>query len=150
MRYITPEHCIASRLGGRPAPKWAAAFIVCRDYPGSQQALATFENVRPVRYRLLCNMTHTEFEPLVFEADVAGRTIVIVTRVVWGGPQMAILVEELERRPLVHATTYFANVCQPIRPAMTHLPRLDMGSRSQGEQAPFSCKTGIDFYIARR
>ena len=95
MRYITPEHCIDNRLAGRSAPDWSAAFLVCRDYPSSQQVLATFENVRPVRYRMLYNMTHSEFEPMVFEADIAGRTVVIVTRMVWGGPQMAILVEEL-------------------------------------------------------
>lgn len=95
MRYIIPEVCIKNRLKDRPAPQWAAAFLVFRDYPGSQQVLRAFENVRPVRYRMLYNMTHPEFEPFVFEADIAGQTIVIVTRVVWGGPQTAILVEEL-------------------------------------------------------
>ncbi|MDY7011876.1 MAG: hypothetical protein SVV80_14185 [Planctomycetota bacterium] len=43
----------------------------------------------------LCARYYPEFEPFVFEADIAGQTIVIVTRVVWGGPQTAILVEEL-------------------------------------------------------
>ncbi len=95
MRYITPEVCIENRLKDRPAPKWVAAFLVHRDYPSSQQVLRAFENVRPVRYRMLYNMTHPEFEPCVFEADIGGQTIVIVTRVVWGGPQTAILVEEL-------------------------------------------------------
>ena len=95
MRYITPEFCVENRLNGREAPNWAAAFLVYRDYPSSQQVLRAFENVRPVRYRMLYNMTHNEFEPLVFEADIAGQTIVIVTRAVWGGPQTAILVEEL-------------------------------------------------------
>ena len=116
MRYITPEHCITSRLAGRPAPNWAATFLVCRDYPGSQQALATFENVRPVRYRLLYNMTHAEFEPLVFEADVAGRTIAIVTRVVWGGPQMAILVEELAALSVKFLLSY--GIAGSIDPAL--------------------------------
>ena len=95
MPYIIPEACIKYRLKDRPAPKWSAAFLVHRDYPSSQQVLQAFENVRPVQYRMLYNTTHPEFEPSVFEADVAGQTIVIVTRVVWGGPQTAILVEEL-------------------------------------------------------
>ena len=95
MRYITPEHCIENRLNGRQTPNWAAALLVCRGYPSSQKVLQAFDDVRPVRYRMLCNMTHPEFEPFVFETDIAGRTVAILTRVIWGGPQTAILVEEL-------------------------------------------------------
>jgi uridine phosphorylase len=95
MRYITPEHCIRSRLGDRPVPHWPAALLVFRDYPHSQRVLQAFDNVRPIPYRLFYYITGQEFEPLAFEADIAGRTIVIVTRCVWGGPQTAILVEEL-------------------------------------------------------
>jgi uridine phosphorylase len=95
MRYITPEHCIRRRLGGRPAPSWPAALLVFRDYTHSQQVLEAFDNVRPIPYRLLYYLTGQEFEPIAFEADIAGRTIVVVTRCIWGGPQTAILVEEL-------------------------------------------------------
>ena len=95
MRYITPEHCIKNRLGERPAPSWPAALLVFRDHPNSQKVLQALDNVRPVQYRMLYNLTDPEFEPFVFEADIGGHTIVIVTRCVWGGPQAAILVEEL-------------------------------------------------------
>ncbi len=95
MRYITPDHCIASRLEGRPAPSWPVALLVFRDHPASQKVLKAFPHVRPVRYRLLYNMTSPDFEPFVFEADTSEGTIVVVTRCVWGGPQVAILVEEL-------------------------------------------------------
>lgn len=95
MRYITPDHCVGRRLEDRPAPKWAAGVLVFRGHPHSRQVLEAFDNVRPVRYPLLYNLTSSDFEPFVFEADVVGRTIVIVTRCVWGGPQAAILVEEL-------------------------------------------------------
>ena len=95
MRYITPEHCIRSRLKGRTAPSWAAGVLVFRDHPHSQEALKPFDRVRPVRYRMLYNLTDEAFEPLVFETEVAGQTIAIVTRCVWGGPQTAIVVEEL-------------------------------------------------------
>jgi uridine phosphorylase len=40
-------------------------------------------------------MTSADFEPFVFEADVGGNSVVLVTCCVWGGPQTAILVEEL-------------------------------------------------------
>jgi len=95
MRYITPEQCITSRLDGRKPPRWTAALLVFRDRAASQKVLAGFDNVRPVEYRLLYNLSGQGAEPFVYEADVAGRTIVIVTCCVWGGPQAAILVEEL-------------------------------------------------------
>ena len=95
MRYITPEHCIQSRLGERPAPSWNAALLIFRDSLSSKVAWEIFAPVTPVRYRLLYNMTSADGEPCVFEADVGGNLIVIVTGCVWGGPQTAILVEEL-------------------------------------------------------
>ncbi len=95
MRYITPEHCIRSRLGDRPAPKWPVALLVFRDQTGSQAVLDAFDPIRPVGYRLLYNLTGPSSEPLVFEADVGGQRIALVTRCVWGGPQTAIVVEEL-------------------------------------------------------
>jgi uridine phosphorylase len=44
---------------------------------------------------MIYNLTSSDFEPFVFEADVGARRIVVVTRCVWGGPQAAILIEEL-------------------------------------------------------
>ena len=95
MRYITPDHCIASRLEGRSAPSWPVALLVFRDHPASQKVLKAFGDVRAVGYRLLYNMTSPDFEPFVFEADTPEGTVVVVTRCVWGGPQVSILVEEL-------------------------------------------------------
>ena len=95
MRYITPEHCVKNRLGERAAPEWAAALLVFRDHPHSKAVLDAFGPVKPVQRRLLYNLTSEDHEPFVFEATVAGKTVVIVTRCVWGGPQCAILVEEL-------------------------------------------------------
>jgi len=68
---------------------------VFRDHPASQKVLEAFSHVRPVDYRLLYNMTGPDFEPFVFEAETPEGTIVVVTRCVWGGPQVSILVEEL-------------------------------------------------------
>ena len=78
-----------------PAPAWKAALLVFRDFPSSQVALGLFAPVEAVRYRVLYNMTSADFEPFVFEAEVGGNSIALVTRCVWGGPQTAILVEEL-------------------------------------------------------
>jgi len=95
MRYITPEKCIQSRLDGRSPPAWESALLVFRDFPSSKVVLDAFAPVTPIRYRMLYNITSAEFEPFVFEAEAGGRSIAIVTRCVWGGPQTAILVEEL-------------------------------------------------------
>ena len=95
MRYIAPDKCIQSRLGERSPPAWECALLVFRDFPSSKVALDLFAPVAPVRYRMLYNITSADFEPFVFEAEAGGRSIAIVTRCVWGGPQAAILVEEL-------------------------------------------------------
>lgn len=95
MRYITPEQCIKSRLGDRPAPAWKAALLIFRDFQTSKVALDILAPVSPVRYRMLYNMTSEDFDPFVYDASVDGIPIGIVTRCVWGGPQTAILVEEL-------------------------------------------------------
>lgn len=94
-RYISPEQCIRIRLGERSAPDWRAALVVFRDYASSKPVLDVFAPVTPVRHRLVYNMTSPDFEPWVFAAEVLGMPIALVTRCVWGGPQTAILVEEL-------------------------------------------------------
>lgn len=70
-------------------------YLIFRDYASSKLALDLFAPVTPLRHRLIYNMTSPDFEPWVFAAEVAGKPITLVTRCVWGGPQTAILVEEL-------------------------------------------------------
>ncbi|MBN1344906.1 MAG: hypothetical protein JXQ73_19585 [Phycisphaerae bacterium] len=141
MRYITPEHCIKTRLGDRPPPCWAAGLMVFRDHPHSQQVLEAFAPVRPVQYPLLYNLTNPNVEPFVFEADLAGQTIVIITRCVWGGPQAAILTEELAHLGVPFILGYgVAGSIDPDLPqgrlivAESALP-LDGTSRAYGAQA---------------
>lgn len=95
MCYITPEHCVRTRLADRPPPDWSAGLLVFLGPGGSQLLLEAFDGLRPVMYPVLYNLTGPSLEPTVFEIDVADKTVVIVTRCVWGGPQAAILVEEL-------------------------------------------------------
>ncbi len=95
MRYITPEHCIQNRLGTRSAPSWDAGLLVFRDRAHSQELLDEFDAVEPIQHRLLYNTPDDPVEPTACAADVRGKKIGIVTRCVWGGPQAAILVEEL-------------------------------------------------------
>lgn len=96
MRYITPEACIRYRLGELPTPRWPAALMVFRDKAGSTKVLEAMRNVRPVPHKLLYNSCGPELsDGCVFRADLNGSEILVLTRCVWGGPQAAILVEEL-------------------------------------------------------
>jgi len=95
MRYITPEHCLRKRLGDRPAPDWAAALLVFRDHPSSLKVVEAFDGARPVTAKLLYNISDPPHGPFVHQAEIGGRKVVIVPWCVWGGPQTAILVEEL-------------------------------------------------------
>jgi len=91
-RYITPEALIRARLGDGPAPRWAAAVVCFRDAKCSAM-LADVLGARPADRRLLYGKDPAAGE--VLEAEVAGRRIVVVKRCIWGGPQAAILTEEL-------------------------------------------------------
>jgi uridine phosphorylase len=94
-RYLDPDYCIGVRLGDRPRPRWPAALLLFRDHPTSHRLLGLFGGVRPVDYRLFYDLGNEGQQPTIFEADVAGRPVAIGTSCVWGGPQTAILVEEL-------------------------------------------------------
>ena len=96
MRYITPEACVRYRLGGLPTPAWPVALMVFRDKKGSAKVLEAMHNVRPVPHGMLYNSCGPELpDGCVFQAEVDGKDILLLTRCVWGGPQTAILVEEL-------------------------------------------------------
>ena len=95
-RYITPDVCIRDRLRNQQIPVWPAALMVFRDKPGSAKVLDALVNVRPVSHGMLYNSCGPDLtDGCVFTADLDGREILVLTRCVWGGPQTAILVEEL-------------------------------------------------------
>ncbi|GIP31236.1 hypothetical protein [Paenibacillus sp. J2TS4] len=93
-RYITPEQVMKNRFNHFPRPRWKTAVLCFRDYRGSQVLVQGFK-AAPVGYKVLYGMEEHEGSPFVYEAAVAGEPIGIVTRCQWGGPQAAILVEEL-------------------------------------------------------
>ncbi|MFP4380253.1 MAG: hypothetical protein ACLFUS_07105 [Candidatus Sumerlaeia bacterium] len=95
MPYLNPQNLIQKRLGDREQPHYGAAILVFRDHAHSMLLLKKLKRVRPIQYRLIYNLSNPHFEPLVYEAEIEGHNIIIVTRCVWGGPQTAILVEEL-------------------------------------------------------
>lgn len=94
MRYISPNEHLKVRLGDGPFPKWDAAVLCFRSVKGSRD-IVDLLHAKPFGAKLLYGMDESSDLPFVYEADVNGRAVGIVTRCLWGGPQAAILVEEL-------------------------------------------------------
>lgn len=93
-RYITPEALMRIRFGDRVRPRWDVGILCFRGEIGCE-ALARALGARPVVDRTFYGLLESREAGDVHEAVVGGRRIVLVFRCVWGGPQTAILVEEM-------------------------------------------------------
>ncbi len=107
MRYIEPGAVIRNRLSDELIPKWEAAVLCFRDYKGSQELVRVFK-AKPVGYKVFFGMQESEECPYVYEAAIGGKSVGIVTRCNWGGPQAAILIEELAHIGIKYAVGYGA------------------------------------------
>lgn len=84
-----------NRFENNPKPDWKIAILCFRDYIGCEVIINSF-NATPVRgYKVFYGIDSHESKRQVFEAEISGQKIGIITRLSWGGPQAAILVEEL-------------------------------------------------------
>jgi len=84
-----------NRFTNNPKPDWKIAILCFRDYIGCEILTSTF-NATPIKgYKVFYGIDSNETERQVFEADISGHKVGIITRLSWGGPQAAILVEEL-------------------------------------------------------
>jgi uridine phosphorylase len=93
-RYITPEALLSLRYGDRERPQWDVAVLCFRGVAGSGPLIAKL-NARPLGIRALYALEESGDRPFVYEARLGATRIAIVTQCLWGGPQTAILVEEL-------------------------------------------------------
>ena len=93
-RYITPETLMRLRFGNQDWPRWDVGILCFRGRSGSE-ALAGALGARPAGRKTLYGLEETPELPQVYEAERGGHRIVLVSRCLWGGPQTAILVEEL-------------------------------------------------------
>jgi uridine phosphorylase len=94
VRYITPETILKLRFGEPPWPSWDIA-VLCFRGDGGGAALIDKLGARPVGHRTLYALEETAERPFVYEVTLGARRILLVQRCLWGGPQAAILVEEL-------------------------------------------------------
>ncbi len=94
MPYITPQFVAEKRFLDAEKPKWRTAVIFFRDAKGSAD-LAAHLSGEPLARKILWGMDPGDAIPFVYETMINGQPVGIVTRANWGGPQAAILVEEL-------------------------------------------------------
>ena len=95
MRYIDPKTITSNRFDrNRPGPEWDSAIICFRDRTGSDILVDAF-GAKPFGSKVFWGMEESSEYPFVYECEYASKSIGIVTRCIWGGPQAAILVEEL-------------------------------------------------------
>ena len=93
-RYITPEVLLDIRFAERERPRWDVAVLCFRGAAGSDPLIRALD-ARPVGVRTLYALEESADRPFVHEARRGDTRIAIVTQCLWGGPQTAILVEEL-------------------------------------------------------
>lgn len=94
MQYITPDSQIKRRLGENPFPSWDAAVISFRSQAASKDLLRMLD-AKPIETKLLYGIDNAPDTPFAYTASIGNKTVGIVTHCVWGGPQAAILVEEI-------------------------------------------------------
>jgi uridine phosphorylase len=93
-RYITPDELLRLRFGDRPRPRWDVGILCFRGQVGSDAMVARL-GARPTREKTFYGLSEWDEQRDVHEAELDGRRLVVVSRCLWGGPQAAILVEEL-------------------------------------------------------
>ncbi|WP_237179037.1 phosphorylase family protein [Paenibacillus sp. MMS18-CY102] len=94
-RYLTPAQVMAYRFKQDPKPNWKIAILCFREYIGCEMITDFFQATPISGYKMFYGIDAHETQRQVFEAEVDGQKIGIITRLSWGGPQAAILVEEL-------------------------------------------------------
>jgi len=82
------------RFGDRERPCWDIAVLCFRGRRGTGLLVEKL-GARPVGRKTLYALEEAAERPYVYEARLAGSRIAIVADCLWGGPQTAILVEEM-------------------------------------------------------
>lgn len=93
-RYLDPDEFIRQRFAEREAPDWPLAVICFRDVASSVK-LADRLGAKPLRRRIISGTDSPGERPWVYEGKVGGTNIGLVAGCWWGGPQAAVIAEEL-------------------------------------------------------
>jgi uridine phosphorylase len=101
MRYVTPQAVMEGRFEEHPGPRWDVAVLCFRASYGSTALLEKL-GATPLKYKVLWGGDALRDCPYVYEARLGGRRVGVVAQCQWGGPQAAILVEELAHLGVSH------------------------------------------------
>ena len=115
-RYLDPRHLVRRRLAGRKPPKWDAAILCFRDAPGTR-ALMKYLRIQPVRHRIFWSSGRSR-RPEVGVARIGRFKVGVLGFLDWGGPQCAVMMEELGTLRIPMAIGYGA-----AGALVDHLPR---------------------------
>lgn len=94
MRYIDPQRFIQKRFADRTKPNWRVAVICFRDLKSSGILINKLRAV-PMKQVILSGMDYPGDRPYVYEASISDNPIGVISGCWWGGPQTAMVVEEL-------------------------------------------------------
>ncbi len=94
MRYISPQTFVDKRLAGKPKPDWRVAIICFLDPDGSSTLISKL-HATPLPQRLLSVDSHVNDRQITHETRINGIGVCVVPGCYWGGPQAAIITEEL-------------------------------------------------------
>jgi uridine phosphorylase len=152
MRYITPETVIRRRFGDNPTPQWNAAVLCFRSYEGSGLLVEAFE-AWPLGYKALWGMDDVPGRPLTYEFTVGAARVGVIACCLWGGPQTAILVEELAHLGVETivgvgaAGSVAANLPRGTQIVVTSALTTDGTSRAYTDETEMHVAPGIDAAI---
>lgn len=90
MRYITPETLIKNRVGENPLPNWFAAVLSFHGASRSNPIIQQFDGT-PLGYGVFAGINPSD----VYDVEINGKHIGLLAPCRLGGPNAAILVEEL-------------------------------------------------------
>ena len=94
MRYIAPEDVVEGRFHGQARPHWDVA-VLCFRGRGASAAMVEALGAAPLGCTALWGFVASADNPLVHQLRVGELSVCVVSHCIWGGPQAAILVEEL-------------------------------------------------------
>jgi uridine phosphorylase len=94
-RYLSPGKVMTTRFSNNDIPLWKIAILCFRDSVGCEVLINKYKAKPFGNYKVFYGIDAHESEQQIFEAEINGVKVGIITRLCWGGPQAAILVEEL-------------------------------------------------------
>ena len=133
MRYIEPRKILDTRLEGKERPDWDAVVLIFRDARGSRiikEALGCEEYGDQVFWGMEAGLTH--------EVTVNGnKKAGVIEQCLWGGPQAAILVEEVAELGI--DTVIGIGACGST------VPRLPKGSQVYATRSLTTCGASKEY-----